>query len=65
MNHLRPDIRHGRWSADEEEAFVAAHRKEGNRWSTIAKALPVARPAPGPSIAPRPAAARGDLQWRR
>ena len=40
LNHLRPDLNKGKWSAEEDAALVEAHRAVGNRWSEIAKRIP-------------------------
>ncbi|XP_074580791.1 transcription factor MYB30-like [Curcuma longa] len=40
MNYLRPDIKRGSFSEEEEETIVRLHRMLGNRWSAIAKKLP-------------------------
>nr|QHG11482.1 R2R3-MYB transcription factor 54 [Taxus chinensis] len=40
LNYLRPDIKRGNISADEEELIIRLHRLLGNRWSLIAGRLP-------------------------
>ncbi|RLN18848.1 myb-related protein Myb4-like [Panicum miliaceum] len=40
INYLRPDIKRGNFSADEEALIVRLHRELGNRWSAIAAQLP-------------------------
>ncbi|XP_030550640.1 MYB-like transcription factor EOBI [Rhodamnia argentea] len=40
MNYLRPNIRHGNITQQEEEIIVNLHRVLGNRWATIASRLP-------------------------
>ncbi|XP_074580790.1 transcription repressor MYB6-like [Curcuma longa] len=40
MNYLRPDIKRGNFTEEEEETIVQLHRKLGNRWSAIAASLP-------------------------
>lgn len=40
MNYLRPNIKRGKFSKEEEETIIALHNKLGNRWSTIATKLP-------------------------
>ncbi|XP_044476669.1 myb-related protein 308-like [Mangifera indica] len=40
MNYLRPDIKRGNISPDEEELIIRFHSLLGNRWSLIAKRLP-------------------------
>nr|AEX92834.1 MYB46 [Saccharum hybrid cultivar Co 86032]CCU64154.1 ScMYB2 protein [Saccharum hybrid cultivar Co 86032] len=40
INYLRPDIKRGNFSADEEALVVRLHRELGNRWSAIAAQLP-------------------------
>ncbi|KAJ1295171.1 hypothetical protein BS78_01G203500 [Paspalum vaginatum] len=40
INYLRPDIKRGDFSADEEALIVRLHRELGNRWSAIAAQLP-------------------------
>ncbi|KAK1309510.1 Myb-related protein Myb4 [Acorus calamus] len=39
-NYLRPDIRRGNFSKEEEEAIIHLHKLLGNRWSAIAARLP-------------------------
>ncbi|CAH9112287.1 unnamed protein product [Cuscuta epithymum] len=39
-NYLRPDIKRGRFSFDEEETIIQLHRVLGNKWSAIAASLP-------------------------
>lgn len=39
-NYLRPDIKRGNFSAEEEENIIKLHEKLGNRWSAIAAKLP-------------------------
>ncbi|XP_044487253.1 transcription factor MYB4-like [Mangifera indica] len=40
MNYLRPDIKRGNFSLEEEETIIQMHEVLGNRWSTIAARLP-------------------------
>ena len=40
INYLRPDIKRGNFTSDEEEAIIQVHAMLGNRWSTIAARLP-------------------------
>ncbi|BAT92228.1 hypothetical protein LR48_Vigan05g154800 [Vigna angularis] len=40
LNYLRPDVKRGNFSDEEEETIVRLHGKLGNRWSTIAAELP-------------------------
>lgn len=40
LNYLRPDIKRGNISPDEEEIIIRMHRLLGNRWSLIAGRLP-------------------------
>ncbi|XP_021719388.1 transcription factor MYB41-like [Chenopodium quinoa] len=39
-NYLRPDIKRGRFSFEEEEAIIQLHSVLGNKWSAIAAKLP-------------------------
>nr|ASR18126.1 R2R3MYB41 [Ginkgo biloba] len=40
LNYLRPNIKHGNISADEEELIIRMHGLLGNRWSLIAGRVP-------------------------
>lgn len=40
LNYLRPDIKRGNISPDEEDLIIRLHRLLGNRWSLIAGRLP-------------------------
>eukprot|EP00253_Pinus_taeda_P012463 PITA_12463 len=40
INYLRPDIKRGNISIDEEDIIIRMHRLLGNRWSLIAGRLP-------------------------
>ncbi|CAK9321331.1 unnamed protein product [Citrullus colocynthis] len=40
INYLRPDLKRGRFSAEEERTIIDVHRILGNRWAQIAKHLP-------------------------
>ncbi|WVZ72418.1 hypothetical protein U9M48_020883 [Paspalum notatum var. saurae] len=40
MNYLRPDLKRGRFSQQEEGLIVALHKALGNSWSQIAARLP-------------------------
>ncbi|XP_058209419.1 transcription factor MYB30-like [Rhododendron vialii] len=39
-NYLRPDIKRGNFTKEEEETIIKLHGTLGNRWSTIAARLP-------------------------
>ena len=39
-NHLKPSVKKGNWSAEEEEKLQRLHAVYGNRWSMIARELP-------------------------
>ncbi|KAK7376297.1 hypothetical protein VNO78_34763 [Psophocarpus tetragonolobus] len=40
INYLRPDIKRGKFSKEEEEIILKLHGILGNRWATIASRLP-------------------------
>ncbi|CAK7327257.1 unnamed protein product [Dovyalis caffra] len=40
INYLRPDIKRGNFSKEEEEAILKLHEMLGNKWSAIASRLP-------------------------
>ncbi|KAF8094303.1 hypothetical protein N665_0366s0021 [Sinapis alba] len=40
INYLRPDIRRGRFSSEEEKLIISLHELLGNRWAHIANHLP-------------------------
>ncbi|XP_076957207.1 transcription factor MYB4-like [Bidens hawaiensis] len=40
MNYLRPDIKRGNFSKEEDEIIVHSHSVLGNKWSAIASKLP-------------------------
>lgn len=40
INYLRPDIKRGNFSKEEEEAIIQLHKLLGNKWSRIAACLP-------------------------
>ncbi|CAM0956785.1 unnamed protein product [Alopecurus aequalis] len=40
INYLRPDIKRGNFTVDEEDRIIRLHQSLGNRWSTIAAQLP-------------------------
>ncbi|KAL0304820.1 UNVERIFIED_CONTAM: Transcription factor [Sesamum angustifolium] len=39
MNYLRPDIKRGNFTREEEETIIKLHQELGNRWSVIAARL--------------------------
>ena len=43
LNHLRPGIRTGEWSAEEEQILIEGHKALGTKWAALAKLL-VGRP---------------------
>ncbi|KAK5836411.1 transcription factor MYB27-like [Gossypium arboreum] len=40
VNYLRPNLKHGSISAEEEMIILKLHQKWGNKWSMIARMLP-------------------------
>ncbi|RDX80962.1 Transcription factor MYB15, partial [Mucuna pruriens] len=40
LNYLRPDIKRGNYTEEEEEIIIKLHEKLGNKWSVIATHLP-------------------------
>ncbi|CAL9089349.1 unnamed protein product [Musa textilis] len=40
INYLRPDIKRGNFTKEEEDAIIELHRLLGNKWSKIASCLP-------------------------
>ncbi|KAJ1694687.1 hypothetical protein LUZ63_011385 [Rhynchospora breviuscula] len=40
INYLRPDIKRGNFTQEEEETIIKLHNKLGNKWSKIASCLP-------------------------
>ncbi|XP_078432124.1 transcription factor MYB61-like [Wolffia australiana] len=40
INYLRPDLKRGAFSPEEEELIITLHRDLGNRWSQISAYLP-------------------------
>ncbi|XVF44509.1 hypothetical protein PTKIN_Ptkin02bG0129100 [Pterospermum kingtungense] len=40
LNYLRPNIKRGNYSKEEEDTIIKLHEALGNRWSTIAAQLP-------------------------
>ncbi|KAK1423546.1 hypothetical protein QVD17_18850 [Tagetes erecta] len=40
MNYLRPNIKHGNFTREEDDLIVHLHNTFGNKWSTIATKLP-------------------------
>ncbi|XP_010537410.1 PREDICTED: transcription factor MYB51 [Tarenaya hassleriana] len=39
-NYLRPDIKRGEFSQEDEETIITLHATHGNKWSAIARRLP-------------------------
>ncbi|CAH8362497.1 unnamed protein product [Eruca vesicaria subsp. sativa] len=40
INYLRPDLKRGSFTAEEEQSIIDVHRILGNKWAQIAKHLP-------------------------
>nr|QSD99602.1 MYB family transcription factor [Melilotus albus] len=40
INYLRPDLKRGNFTAEEEETIIKLHKALGNKWSKIASYLP-------------------------
>ncbi|KAK7342183.1 hypothetical protein VNO80_25127 [Phaseolus coccineus] len=40
LNYLRPNLKRGNYSEEEEETIIKLHRHLGNRWSAIAARIP-------------------------
>ncbi|CAA7062067.1 unnamed protein product [Microthlaspi erraticum] len=40
INYLRPDVKRGNFTPEEEEAIIKLHQNYGNKWSKIASQLP-------------------------
>uniref|UniRef100_A0A1J3DJ70 Myb-related protein Zm1 n=1 Tax=Noccaea caerulescens TaxID=107243 RepID=A0A1J3DJ70_NOCCA len=40
INYLRPDVKRGNFTAEEEETIIKLHQNYGNKWSKIASQLP-------------------------
>ncbi|KAK1437972.1 hypothetical protein QVD17_03773 [Tagetes erecta] len=40
MNYLRPNMKHGNFTEEEDNVIISLHNKIGNKWSTIATRLP-------------------------
>ncbi|KAF3666831.1 Transcription factor MYB32 [Capsicum annuum] len=40
INYLRPDVKRGNFTSQEEDTIINLHRSFGNRWSKIASHLP-------------------------
>lgn len=40
INYLRPDIKRGNFTPEEEDAIIRLHQEMGNKWSAIAAQLP-------------------------
>ncbi|KAL2331058.1 hypothetical protein Fmac_018639 [Flemingia macrophylla] len=40
INYLRPDVKRGKFTVEEEETIIRLHKALGNKWSKIASRLP-------------------------
>ncbi|ESR59829.1 hypothetical protein CICLE_v10018311mg [Citrus x clementina] len=40
MNYLRPDIKHGNYTKEEEDTIIKTRQQHGNKWALIAAKLP-------------------------
>ncbi|XAR55443.1 hypothetical protein NMG60_11035512 [Bertholletia excelsa] len=40
MNYLRPNVRRGNYTKEEEDLIIKMHEERGNKWSAIATKLP-------------------------
>ncbi|XWS63349.1 hypothetical protein CRYUN_Cryun06bG0087800 [Craigia yunnanensis] len=40
MNYLRPEVKHGNYTEEEDALIMKLIEEHGNRWSTIAASLP-------------------------
>ncbi|XP_022634320.1 transcription factor MYB14-like [Vigna radiata var. radiata] len=40
MNYLRPNVKRGNFTPQEEDCIIRMHKKLGNKWSAIAAELP-------------------------
>ncbi|XP_027348208.1 transcription factor MYB8-like [Abrus precatorius] len=40
LNYLKPNLKHGNFTKEEEEIIIKLHQEFGNRWSVIAEKLP-------------------------
>ncbi|KAI3728685.1 hypothetical protein L6452_17326 [Arctium lappa] len=40
MNYLRPNMKHGNFTKEEDDLVIDLHKKLGNKWSAIASKLP-------------------------
>ncbi|XP_028783218.1 transcription factor MYB14-like [Neltuma alba] len=40
LNHLRPGVKHGNYTQEEDELIIKLHQQLGNKWSLIAERLP-------------------------
>ncbi|KAL8137996.1 hypothetical protein V2J09_003997 [Rumex salicifolius] len=40
MNYLRPNLKHGNYTKEEEDLIIQLHQKHGNKWAILASKLP-------------------------